>query len=535
MLSIATRKCRNIAILFLVATILFCTTTNAQVGAWGTITTHSPHTNAGVLLVLTDGSILCKTSSGGGNGTVWDRLTPVNGSYKNGTWTSIAAMAHDRLYFSSQVLPDGRVYVCGGEYGTGGSYGEVWDPKTNVWTITGGATWVFPNVISDANSEILYDGKVLQASVDEAGTNWNYLWDPVANTYVRGPNCLRGDNEAVWVKLPDSSVLFQDNYGTTSERYMPKTNTWINDSVSPVELFDPFGSEAGGGFMLPDGRAFFIGSLPNTAYYTPSGTTAKGVWTAGPTIPGGYGATDAPAVIMPNGKILLTVSPPPTSANHFPSPTEYFEFDYVTNTFTQVGAPGGGMTTGNACYIGNMVDLPDGTVLFANQGSTQYYQYTPGTGPIAAGQPTISGINRVNCDTFQAVGTLFNGISEGSAYGDDWQEESNYPIIRLNNAAGTIYYATSYNWNRIGAVMTGALPDTCIFALPAGLPAGTYSVTVVANGNPSAPFKINTSLTITPSPLTLCVGTNATLSDSASIGSGAALIQVLLPWGLQAG
>ena len=517
MLSFKLRSFRNVALLLSVCGTLFSNTVSAQTGTWAAVTATAPHTNSGEMLVLTDGSIICKTSSGGSDGTIWDRLTPVNGSYKNGTWSSLPAMHYPRLYFSMQVLPDGRVYVCGGEYGTGGNYGEVWDPKTNVWTITGGATWVFPNVISDANSEILPDGTVLQASVDEAGTNWNYLWNPTTNTYVRGPNCLRTDNEGVWIKLPDSSIIFLDNYGETSERYMPKTNTWINDATAPVELYDPYGSEAGAGFTLPDGRVFFIGSLPNTLYYTPSGSTAPGTWAAGPNIPGSYGAADAPSAMMPNGHILLSVSPTPTSANHFPSPTAYYEFDYTTNTFTAVGAPGGGTTTANACYIGNMVDLPDGTVLFANQGSNRYYQYTPGSGPLAAGKPTVSTVTRVNCDTFRFTGTLFNGITEGAAYGDDWQMESNYPIVRLTNGGNT-YYATTYNWNRIGAVMTGSLPDTAIFVLPAGLPVGSYSVTVVANGNPSDPFPINTSLTITPSPTSVCVGASTTLSDSASIG-----------------
>ncbi len=517
MLSFRIRTFRNVALLLSVCGTLLSNAVSAQTGTWTTVTTTAPHTNSGEMLVLTDGSIICKTSSGGSDGTIWDRLTPVNGSYKNGTWSSLPAMHYPRLYFSMQVLPDGRVYVCGGEYGTGGNYGEVWDPKTNVWTITGGATWVFPNVISDANSEILPDGTVLQASVDETGVNWNYLWNPTTNTYVRGPNCLRTDNEGVWIKLQDSSIIFLDNYGETSERYMPKTNTWINDATAPVELYDPYGSEAGAGFTLPDGRVFFIGSLPNTLYYTPSGSTAPGSWVAGPNIPGGYGAADAPSAMMPNGHILLSVSPTPTSANHFPSPTAYYEFDYTTNTFTAVGAPGGGTTTANACYIGNMVDLPDGTVLFANQGSNRYYIYTPGSGPLAAGKPTVSTVTRVNCDTFQFTGTLFNGITEGAAYGDDWQMESNYPIVRLTNGGNT-YYATTYNWNRIGAVMTGSLPDTAIFVLPAGLPVGSYSVTVVANGNPSDPFPINTSLTITPSLPVACIGTITTLSDAQTTG-----------------
>ena len=490
----------------------------AQTGTWTALTNQAPNANSGVMLLLTDGTVICKTSAGGtaGYGTNWNRLTPVNGSYLNGTWSTIAPMARERLYFSSQVMPDGRVYVCGGEYGAGGSYGEVYNPATNTWIGAGGGT-AFPNVVSDANSEILPNGDVLQACVDETGSNLNYFWNPATNTYTAAPNCLRIDNEAVWVKLPDSSIIFMDNYSTTSERYIPQTNAWINDASAPASVFDPYGSESGAGFLLPDGRVFFIGSTPVTLYYTPAGSTANGTWALGPAIPGSYGAADAAAAMMPNGHILMALSPTPTATNNFPSPTKYYEFDYVANTFTQVGAPGGGTTTANACYISNMLDLPDGTVLFANQGSKQYYEYVPGTGPLGAGQPTIGAVTRINCDTFQVTGTLFNGICEGAAYGDDWQMSTNYPIVRLTNGTNT-YYATTYNWNRIGAVMTGTLPDTAIFKLPAAMPTGTYSVSVVANGNPSAPFQINTSLTISPSPITLCPGSATTLTDSATIG-----------------
>ncbi len=502
----------------LMSTLLVSGTLLAQTGSWTALTNTAPNANSGVMLLLTDGTVICKTSTGGsaGYGTTWNRLTPVNGSYLNGTWTTIAPMARERLYFSSQVLPDGRVYVCGGEYGAGGSYGEVYNPATNTWIGAGGGT-AFPNVVSDANSEILPNGDVLQACVDETGSALNYFWNPATNTYTAAPSCLRIDNEAVWVKLPDSSILFMDNYSTTSERYIPQTNTWINDATAPANVFDPYGSESGSGFLLPDGRVFFIGSTPVTLYYTPSGSTAPGTWALGPAIPGSYGASDAAAAMMPNGNILTALSPTPTAANHFPSPTKYYEFSYLTNSFTQVGAPGGGTTTANACYISNMLVLPDGAVLFANQGDNQYYEYVPGTGPLPAGQPTIGTVTRLNCDTFRVTGTLFNGIGEGAAYGDDWQMSTNYPIVRLSNGTNT-YYATTYNWNRIGAVMTGALPDTAIFKLPAAMPAGVYSVSVVANGNPSAPYRINTSLTIAPTPITLCPGSATTLSDSATIG-----------------
>ena len=45
-----------------------------------------------------------------------------------------------------------------------------------------------------------------------------------------------------------------------------------------------------------------------------------------------------PAAMMMNGKILCSVSPVPTSGNHFPSPTTFYEYDYLTNAFTSAPA-----------------------------------------------------------------------------------------------------------------------------------------------------------------------------------------------------
>src|SRR5436853_3572611 len=64
-------------------------------GTWTAVSTLSPNQNGGGMLLLSDGSVLCKSFGGGsdGIGNIFDRLTPdVNGSYANGTWTSIASM-----------------------------------------------------------------------------------------------------------------------------------------------------------------------------------------------------------------------------------------------------------------------------------------------------------------------------------------------------------------------------------------------------------------------------------------------------------
>ncbi len=65
-------------------------------------------------------------------------------------------------------------------------------------------------------------------------------------------------------------------------------------------------------------------SSGNTALYTPSTTPGgTGTWTAGPTLPAGFGANDGPAAMMPNGHVLFAAGTVPG----WNSPTKVFEFD----------------------------------------------------------------------------------------------------------------------------------------------------------------------------------------------------------------
>ena len=282
---------------------------------------------------------------------------------------------------------------------------------------------------------------------------------------------------------------------------------WVTDGAVPVPLYDSFDGETGPAFLLPDGRAFFTGSPGTSAYYTPSGTASPGTWAAGPVMPGSQGVPDAAGAMMVNGKILLAVSFVPYGPGVYPSPTGFFEFDYLTNTFTGITVPGGGISIAEPCYYTDMLDLPDGSILLGNQGSAQYYEYVPDGAPLAAGKPVISNVIKIACDTYKITGTQFNGITEGASYGDDWQMASNYPIVRLS-AGGNVYYAFSFKWNSTG-VMRGSAPDTAFFVLPAGLPNGTYDLEVVANGNPSSP---HTFTTCNPA-----LGVEQPVSDKGSI------------------
>ena len=453
-------------------------------GTWQQITALCPNASGGGLMLLSDSTVLCKSEAGGtdGIGNIWNRLTPNGvGSYVGGSWSAIAAMRDTRLYFASQLLMDGRMYVAGGEYGTGKQTAEVYNPLTNTWT----STPALGVNISDANSEILADGRVLQALVT-GSLRSNVIYNPVTNTFANAAACVGIHNESAWVKLRDGSILMVDRNSTASERYRQTTSTWVADTTVPVPLYDPYGLETGGAVLLPDGRAFFTGSTGKTALYTPGIAGSNGAWVAGAVIPGGQGTPDAPMAMMVNGKVLCAVSPAPTSADHFPPPTAFYEYDPATNAFTQVNAPAGGLTSNDSVYIWTFICLPDGKVLCAKQGSRAFWVYTPDGVPVPDAAPVVSTVLRAATGVFTLSGQQFNGISEGASYGDDWQMNTNYPVVRLERL-GTTYYGRTFDWNSTG-VQTGAMTTTTKMTVPTTMPFGTYALRVTANGIASLPY-----------------------------------------------
>jgi fibronectin type 3 domain-containing protein len=485
-------------------------------GNWSPLA-HAAPGGVALMQLLSDGTVMCQN----GGGTTWYKLTPdSNGSYLNGTWTTLASMHDTRTYWQSQVMTDGRLFASGGEYGTGGTNCETYDPLSNTWTQQ---PQPGRNLI-DSEAVTLPNGNVMVAAL---GTGDPCLiYDYIANTWSAGPASIDGQDEAAWVKLADGSILTVDPFGTNSERYIPSLNTWIADNPLPVEVYG-YGGELGAGFLLPNGKAFFIGATNHTAIYTPSGGTNAGVWAAGANIPfnsqegTSLGAVDSSAAMMFNGKILCALG----TVTNFGSTTYFYEYDYISDAFTQVGSPTGGTSAAIIPYGTQMLDLPDGTVLFS-YGNAQLYSYHPDGSPVANGVPTILSVI-VNYDGSRTIfGTLLNGISQGAAYGDDKQMDTGRPIARLTNSVGSVQYCRTYNWSTCN-VATGTNALSTYMTLPAGLPNGTYPLTVAANGISSAPFSFTVSGTVSrppaPTSLTATGGLNVVnLAWTQSTGTGIA-------------
>ena len=394
------------------------------------------------------------------------------------------------------MLTNGNLYVAGGEYGTGTGQAELYNTLANSWSVIpepSGASY------GDANSKILPNGNVLESSESSAV----YIYNTTQNVIVKGPSALGDQDESCWVRMPNDNIVTVDTGSQNSEHYVPSLNAWFTDGNLPVAVYG-FGAELGAAFVLPNGKVFQLGATPHTAIYTPGGSlTAAGSWVAGADIPNGLGQVDAPAAMMANGKILCDVGP----TNGFNGPTSFYEYDYSANSFTQVNGPNG-VTENTAPFVTSMLDLPDGTVLFIDgQGTTSLYVYSSGGAPLAAGTPAISSITENADGSYHLTGVGLNGITGGAAYGDDWQMDTSYPLVRLtNNISGNVYYARTYQWS--STTIQNPNPVTTEFTLPPNLPAGTYSLVVTANGNASAP------ITFTYSPLTAPSGLSAVIGNT---------------------
>jgi len=497
----------------IIGLILLGRTIAVMAGTWIPVTNTAPFA-VDTMLLLPDGTVMATVGAANGNnpgGNSWARLTPdAQGRYANGRWTSLAPMHDTRLYFSSDVLANGQVMVAGGEYGTGGGSAEIYDPQGGTWTMAAVSLSANGEFL-DSISETLPNGNVLVAPVfnNNGAGRAPVIYNFAANDFTQGPAFAFGisQDEASWLKLPDTSILTVDLNSTLSERYIPALNHWVPDASVPVFLYDAQ-SELGPAFLLPNGNAIFFGASGHTAIYTPSGTTNSGTWTAGPDMPNGLGMPDAPGAMMANGKILCTLGTPGT----FNGPNTFCEYDYVANSFTVVAAP---PTGGFSPYASRMLVLPDGTALFSWSNS-HLYIYQPDGPQLAAGKPSIYGVT-TNCDgSFRLAGTQLNGISEGAAYGDDAQMASDYPLIYVTNGA-SVYYLKTFNWSSTD-VMTGTNVVTTDFTVPTNIPAGSYSLYVSANGISSDPMAFTVG-PVTPNPATIYL-TNGDIAPNASFNSG---------------
>ncbi len=494
-----------------------------QSSVWQPVKSQPPGLKASTALLLTDGSVLVQQYCS----PQWGRLVPDNrGSYVNGRWEELADSPYGPLFYASAVLPTGEVIVEGGEYvGDGVScpstkaetpMGAIFYPPA-YWTADRG-TWrnVSPpqgwNQIGDAASVVLDHGLFMIACGGcDSSHNKSQALTRDGSGWVIDDGATNGKSDANseegWTLLPGGDVLTVDVtqlFGLTrySEIYDPHPlpGHWSGAGDTPQSLVNIWCTEIGPAVLRPDmgegPTVFAIGANGNTAIYDVN----TGGWLEGPPLKGEnnatLGVTDGPAALLPSGNVLFAASPIPPC---YSADSTFFEFDGV-NLNKVASPPNGGI---DAPFKTRMLVLPTGQILFTDW-SSDVEVYTSSGKPQDSWRPTIAyltdptGMTQTTTlmrgQTYKAYGTQFNGLSQGAMYGDDAQMATNYPLVRITDQGGNIFYARTHDHSSMG-VATGSNPVWTYFDVPpcpsvACLESGPAMLEVVANGIPSKKYAI---------------------------------------------
>jgi hypothetical protein len=391
-----------------------------------------------IMVQMTDGSLLVQSY----NGQSWMKYTPdANGNYTTGTWSMLASGPVARLYFASQVLPDGRFWLAGGEYtGPGlqanwGSTGEIYDPVANSWSL------ITPYPAQTGCPSISYvTGN--QTSGSPIITNvYPYTTGLVVGWTVSGPGIPAGAT----ILSIDSPTQFTLSANATSNR----TATTLNFNHS-YRLIACLGDSPS---MLMAGGKILVGDLINqkSFIYDPAGDA----WSQTGSKVYADQSDEEGWAKMPDGSVI--------TYDLFRSKStggSYAE-KYVPASGTWVSiSPSDGTANGTipqlssnalGSELGPIMRLQDGRILVigANQHTALY---TPGTNTWAAGPDTI--------------GTLSNAANPGgtaSPFGGDDSPAAELPNGHIIFAAD----AGASQFSSTGNITTGSniitnIPSTAI-------------------------------------------------------------------------
>ncbi|MBV9233199.1 MAG: hypothetical protein JO030_04090, partial [Candidatus Eremiobacteraeota bacterium] len=447
--------------------------------------------------LMTDGSVLAQPAA---KTNEFYRYAPdAYGDYSKGTWSRVGTLpkGYAPTDFASAVLADGRFVISGGEYNKGSKYqlaltnrGAIYDPVKMTWTSIGHpAGW---NWIGDSPATVLADGRFL---VGDKLHRWDAYLDPKTLQWSQLSNAGKEDENAEegWTLLSDGTVLTADvRHAPHSERYDPKAQQWRSAGSTVVVLHSPrltkgclrYGpapkdcyypaGEIGPAILRPDGTVFYTGSFStkgnragHTAIYYSTGAKA-GTWAAGPDFPNGDNAGDSFAALEPSGNVLVYGVSGAT-------------YEWNGAEFTQIPDLRG---------VGSPLLLPTGQIMLI--AATAIVLYTPTGSADPRWVPTISRVPRsiTAGKTYEIEGTQFNGLSQASSFGDEYQNATNYPLVRITNKkTHHVYYARTHDHSTMG-VATGRKRVWTYFDVPKGIEAGASTVEVVANGISSNPVAI---------------------------------------------
>jgi hypothetical protein len=395
---------------------------------WEPLANQSPSPSGIQLMVQgTDGSILVQAY----DGQTWMKLTPdEKGSYINGTWSTLASEPVARLYFASQIMPDGKLFVAGGEYSGPGllpnwsNTGEIYDPLANSWkiitpypnqpgcpyiyyvsgnTTSGSAqiTGIYPYTTGLFSGEGVFgfgipNGATIvsidsptEITISAAATQTSTADTIVLSAYYELTGCLGDDPSTL---LSSNDILVGDLVNSNTYIYDAATNSW---SPSGTKVYPDSSDEEGWARTSEEtivNYDLFYSIATNGAYaekYNPATGTWTGIspsdGTAKGTIPQlsstTLGYELGPALRLQDGRIFEIGATQynalynPATNTWEPAPETIGALNGIPSPFGADDAPG--------------AILPNGHVVFAADSGASGFT---SSGNITTGSAVITGI-----------------------------------------------------------------------------------------------------------------------------------------------
>jgi hypothetical protein len=286
--------------------------TAATATGWTPLVNRPSVNSIQLMVLMTDGSVMVHTFD---DIQTWVKLTPdAKGSYINGKWQTLGKMITPRLYFASQVLQNGNLWVMGGEY-TGpfvdanwGPQAEIYNPLKNTWseaagyppqtgcgdvpvtsnvTLTAGSVsingiystyrilpgWTITGPGIPAHTTVVQVDSPTRLSMSAKAT----ASGPAVVQFVGEPASCFGDDPSILV--PGRKILAGNLLGPETYLYSIEENAF---EQSGTKVYKDSSDEEGWA-VLPSGQILnydlFQSIATNTGYaekYTP----ATGVWTS---------------------------------------------------------------------------------------------------------------------------------------------------------------------------------------------------------------------------------------------------------------
>ncbi len=363
----------------------------------------------------------------------------------------------------------------------GNGYAELYDPSTQTWTgispVDNTAHGTLPVLSSIAlGYELgptlrLQDGRIFQIGANQHTA----LYTESTNTWAAGPDIIGS--------LTNSQGTTSGTFGADDApaAILPNGHVVLAADAGPA-VVTTTGNVTSGSRVITN--------IPSTAGLQ-VGWSITGTIGSTTVISGSISSVDSATQVTASRSATATATGISiTFGGEFSRPTQLFDFDPNANTLSPVSPaiPDSSLNS-RASYVTRMLVLPTGQLLFSDS-SNQLYVYTPDGTPAPALRPVVNKIAYSSGGVFTLAGKQLNGQSAGSAYGDDVQNDENYPIVRLADASGNVFYCRTTNWSSTG-VGQSTTPETVAFTLNPAITAGNYTLVVTGAGISSFPTFIN--------------------------------------------